>query len=611
MNVLHVLSQYEVTGAEVYAATLVEQQAQRGHTLFVVSDTLTVPFRATTINIPIGQRSYARRLANVQWLVRFVREQNIHVLHAHSRAASWVCSAASFFTKTPVLSTVHGRQHLHPSSKALNVYGKYIIAVCESIQEHLISDLGIDRDYVSVIPNGFSSSLWKRKRAAPDKRRVFGVQKHLPVVSFIGRLTGPKGDVVRFLLKNALVPFFAKKKFAFCIVGGSLIPNDIPGFVAEANRAAGTEFVFLLGFQKDITPHLAASDIVIGSGRIAIKALLMQRHLIAFGESQYVGIIDESTLGEAIRTNFGDAGTRVLPEGSRVINDLETLLRKRPSPRLARTALDDARSFYDIKAVERSIQRQYQQALMETRSPATIPVLMYHRIVTEQPAGDSLTGLTVTARQFEAQLRSLQQRGFSTLTFREIDAVARREQSLPARPILLTFDDGYEDNYSQAFPLLQQFGMNGVVYLVADRKRRTNFWDGDRPQVPLLSFAQVREMARHGIEFGSHTLAHPHLPSLSSSKAKEEIRRSKFVIEDLLGTSVVSFAYPYGEVSDEVKAIVADEDYRFAVAADNGPLVFYRDPYQIRRTQVFPWTGRVGFWKKTQPWYQRYKTLKG
>ena len=409
MNVLHVLSQFEVTGAEVYAATLVEQQAQRGHTLFVVSDTLTVPFRATCTNIPIGQRSYARRLANVQWLVRFIRENDIQMVHAHSRAASWVCSVATFLTKTPMLSTVHGRQHLHPSSRAVNIYGKHIIAVCESLQEHLISDLGINRDHVTVIPNGFSSSLWKRKRVALDKRRLFGMKKNTPVVSFIGRLSGPKGDVVRFLLRNALVPLFSKKKFAFTIVGGSIVPDDIPGLVAEANRAAGTEFVSLLGFQKDITPHLASSDIVFGSGRIAIQALLMRKPLIAFGESQHLGIVDEAILGEAIRTNFGDAGARVLPERARVINDLGTLLRQRRSPRLSRAAVDDTRKFYDIKAVERSVQKHYQQALMESRSPAAVPVLMYHRVVAEELNGGSLTGLTVTARQFEAQLRSLRQ----------------------------------------------------------------------------------------------------------------------------------------------------------------------------------------------------------
>jgi len=178
------------------------------------------------------------------------------------------------------------------------------------------------------------------------------------------------------------------------------------------------------------------------------------------------------------------------------------------------------------------------------------------------------------------------------------------------KPIILTFDDGYEDNYSIAFPLLQKFGFSAVIYAVTEKDRRTNFWDQDEPPAQLMSAAQLKELHRSGIEIGSHTVTHPRLPTASPERLRTEIRDSKDALEQLFGSGVFSFAYPYGELSESVKDCVCEAGYRFAVAADSGPLAFYQDFLQIRRTQVFPWTGQIGFWKKTLPIYIRYKALK-
>jgi peptidoglycan/xylan/chitin deacetylase (PgdA/CDA1 family) len=117
-------------------------------------------------------------------------------------------------------------------------------------------------------------------------------------------------------------------------------------------------------------------------------------------------------------------------------------------------------------------------------------------------------------------------------------------------------------------------------------------------------------MARAGIEFGSHTLTHPRLPSVPRDRARKEISVSKARIEDLLGAQVLSFAYPYAEYSEQTKELVAEAGYRYAVAGDHGPSVFYEDMLEIRRVQIFPWTGTFGFWKKTRVWYHWYKDLK-
>jgi peptidoglycan/xylan/chitin deacetylase (PgdA/CDA1 family) len=193
------------------------------------------------------------------------------------------------------------------------------------------------------------------------------------------------------------------------------------------------------------------------------------------------------------------------------------------------------------------------------------------------------------------------------ITFRQYDSFAQGVSRLPARPVIITFDDGYEDNYRIAFPILREMGFPAVVYMVTDRAIRTNAWDADEPQVPLLNKSQIREMTESGIEFGSHTRTHVHLTSISSAGLKKELEGSKRDLERLAGKEAVSFAYPYGELNEEVKQGVRECGYRFAVAGSTGALGFADDLLEIRRTQVFPWTGQFGFWKKTQPWYQRYK----
>ncbi len=244
--------------------------------------------------------------------------------------------------------------------------------------------------------------------------------------------------------------------------------------------------------------------------------------------------------------------------------------------------------------------------LPKIRRRNTIPILMYHRIV-QAPLKESRHGVWVTSEKFEKQLGSLRTRGYSTITFQDYGVFLSQNRPLPAKPIILTFDDGYEDNYTLAFPLLQRFGFTAVIFAVTAEDRRTNFWDPGEPQAPLLNPSQMMEMCRHGIEFGSHTVTHANLANISVTQVKDECGLSKEMLQQVLGNEVISFAYPYGKLTAQVKSIVAETGYQFAAATDSGPLSLTDDWLQMRRIQVFPWTNSFGFWKKTQPWYLKYK----
>jgi peptidoglycan/xylan/chitin deacetylase (PgdA/CDA1 family) len=175
---------------------------------------------------------------------------------------------------------------------------------------------------------------------------------------------------------------------------------------------------------------------------------------------------------------------------------------------------------------------------------------------------------------------------------------------------MLTFDDGYVDNYTNLLPLMQQAGYRGVLYLLGDFEVRYNYWDVDadptEPRSDIMDAAQKQAFVAAGWEIGAHTMRHPQLPALPTAEAAAEIQHSKAALEQALGTESISFAYPYGALNEEVKALVQQAGFTYAVATDTGGLHLEDDRLQIFRINMFPHETTGSLFKKTAPWYRRY-----
>jgi peptidoglycan/xylan/chitin deacetylase (PgdA/CDA1 family) len=264
---------------------------------------------------------------------------------------------------------------------------------------------------------------------------------------------------------------------------------------------------------------------------------------------------------------------------------------------------------YDSETISQEVMRVYESARMKRSYSKHIPVLMYHKIPNEP--FDTQHRVYITERDFRKHLTYFRRRGYTTITFREYDdfASGRRDMGdFPRRPIILTFDDGYRDNYVNLLPMMKEFGFKGVLYLLGDASADYNFWDADRGDHydKLMSLEEKMAFVEAGWEIGAHSMTHPDLTSMDYGQAKWEIEESKRRLEHDLHTEVLSFAYPGGNVDDRVKLLTKQAGFAFGVSTDTGGLHIEDDRFQVFRVNMFPHDRWFQVWKKSSHWYRRY-----
>lgn len=578
MNILMALSQLEVTGAEVYATTVGNELTRRGHQVFYVSDTLTKPHLGPFFSLRFNKRSLPRRLWHIGYLIYLIKKHQIQLVHAHSRASSWSCHVACKLTGTPMVTTVHGRQPVHTSRKKFHAMGDLALPVCEAIRDQLISELGVAPSRLRLARNGIPLDSFHRT-PPPAKRDK-------PVVTIIGRLTGPKGDLCYRLLTECL----DTSRYEVRVLSGSSMTER---FQALQHQVA------FLGYRSDVQQVMAESDLVIGAGRVAIEALLCGRPTLAIGEASCVGLVDEHNLAHAMANNFGDIGPQNLDIDFTTMAD--TVAQGVRLGQCPESVSQQVAQAYDLRAVTDQLEDTYQTVYV-TKLCKEMPVVMYHRFI-DNDEQKGVHGTYVHVDRLEKHFKLLKRLNFETLTFKDL---ADRGVMLRLQPkkryIIITVDDGYKDNHDLLLPLLKKYNFKAVVYVVTgEHFNRWDVEDKTHPEKPvsLMSPAEIKALHDSGlVEIGGHTATHPRLHQLTYEQQREEIETNKKDLESLLGAPLTSFAYPYGDHDASSKKLAQQLGYRFAVATDSGPPLFHQDPFQIRRIAIFPRTDTFGFWRK-------------
>lgn len=308
MNLLFVLSQTELTGAETYAVSLIKKLSAKNYKIAIVSDTLN-----SKINIPYypldidNRKPFINRLKHIKSLCRIIKEEKVNLLHAHSRASSYVSYFASRLSNIPLVTTAHCIYPIHLSRRILPCFGEKVIAICGAVKDHLIKDLKVKAKNVFLIPNGINIDNFKPNLQIDQIREEFGVQNGTKVISWIGRFSGPRGKLIEEVVEKVFPKILTfVPNLIILIVGGGKKSYTLEDKVRAINHQLGRQVIRFTGLREDIPQICALSYLIIGAGRVALEAMACGRPVISLGENRLVGLIDPHTIEQGIYTNFGD-----------------------------------------------------------------------------------------------------------------------------------------------------------------------------------------------------------------------------------------------------------------------------------------------------------------
>lgn len=218
-----------------------------------------------------------------------------------------------------------------------------------------------------------------------------------------------------------------------------------------------------------------------------------------------------------------------------------------------------------------------------------IPILLYHSISRDAPP--RYHRWTLDPDDFTAQMVLLSRLGFTPIpAARLASTLVDRELELPERPVLITFDDGLADFYTNALPVLKRYHFQATLYIATAFVGNTSLWLSPlgASKIPMLTWTQVAEIATSGVEIGSHGHNHLQLDTLSLPKATEEIVRSQAILEANLGIRVVSFAYPHGYSSPAVRQLLPGVGFTSAVAVKHAMSTLTDDRFDLARIVITP-----------------------
>ena len=238
------------------------------------------------------------------------------------------------------------------------------------------------------------------------------------------------------------------------------------------------------------------------------------------------------------------------------------------------------------------------------RDRYVVPILTYHHV----GVSSSKWRLNaVSEKSFDYQMNFIKRHGFEVISFDDLVEGIKKGHLFSRNTVVLQFDDGYEDNYKYAFPILRKYGFPAMVFLVSDKiNTHDNF-------ATYLTWDEVKEMGKYNFLAGAHTRHHAYLPSLSLIEAQNEIAGSKKVIEDHLGHGIDYFSYPSGGFTKDIERLVKEAGYKAAVTTNRGKGRYNLDLYALKRIHMNNTDDRYSgliLWFKLSGYYNLFRHQK-
>ena len=219
-----------------------------------------------------------------------------------------------------------------------------------------------------------------------------------------------------------------------------------------------------------------------------------------------------------------------------------------------------------------------------------LPILMYHSIsVDPEPGVPSYSRINTSPAVFRQQIKHLVQQGYCPIDLSRRVEILHEGESRVRKYVIITFDDGFMDFQTEAFPILQEYGVTATVFLPTAyiQNTRASFKGKE-----CLTWTEVHELRRTGICFGSHTVNHPRLAELSWGEVEREIRDSKTKLEQQLGEPVSAFAHPFAfpqadrQYFQKLRTLLIEAGYSCCVTTEIGRVKPGGDPLRCRRLPI-------------------------
>ncbi|MCP4270111.1 MAG: polysaccharide deacetylase family protein [Candidatus Brocadiaceae bacterium] len=216
-----------------------------------------------------------------------------------------------------------------------------------------------------------------------------------------------------------------------------------------------------------------------------------------------------------------------------------------------------------------------------------VPILMYHMVAETYDTNESK--YCCSPSKFKNQMVFLKRTGYKVVGLNELVDTIKNGGQLHRKSVVITLDDGYMDNWENAFPILHEFGFPATIFVISQLVGHTNEWmqkDGYK-KIKLSGWSELKKMVAKGITIGAHTRTHPLLTEIDIESATEEIQGVKKELEDELGLPINLFAYPYGKMNETVRQIVKGAGYEAACSTVSGFNCNDQDLYTLKRLDIY------------------------
>lgn len=286
--------------------------------------------------------------------------------------------------------------------------------------------------------------------------------------------------------------------------------------------------------------------------KLLSKAIVLM--IVILGAAMYMG--SEKNYGESSNADF----TSNEEEEKSVSEQLEEKIN---SLNLASNPIEEAQTetdpFEDVDVI-----------INDNRG---VPVICYHSIG-EDPTGRS--PIIISPAKFREHMQFIKNSGYTTLTMSELYNYIANNKPIPEKSVVITFDDGYEDNYINAYPVLKELNMKATIFVISSYIDRETY----------LSRDHVKELSDNGIEIESHTKSHLRLGELSYDDQLKELKESKYELEQITGKEIVSIAYPEGIYNEDTKKLAEECGYKMAFTIKRGYADRDDNKYELNRICV-------------------------